>query len=369
VNRLPRLFALILLAFLCVSSVAAPKEKTPIVLNRANSLVSSEENGKRKQELIGDVRITKDSLVVDCQHAEYYPDSGIVIFQKDVIFKTPHRILMADQVIYNENTEEVNASNNVRVYQGDTLSILARRADYFDRLKSGYLYDDVQMREDSRRITLTGRRGFGDNDRKWGWVTGNPVATERDSTERIVSTVRGDTIEYYSDTRMMRVRGHVRVDRDSLVAIGATLDYLTQEHYALLLGAPEAVRGNDHVKGDTIRLYFEKQKQSLDSVYVIGHALVTSPADSGSPEPLNRMEGKRMTLFLQKGLISNVLVQGTATATYFVREKNEKRGMNVTSGDRLRVFFEDRKMSRIRVEGGTQGTYTPQRLVANKPSA
>ncbi len=367
-SRLLHAFGSVLLMLSCEVFPVAASQKTPIVLNRANSLVASEENGKRKQELTGDVEITKDSLVVTCQNAEYYPDSGIVIFRTDVVFKTPHRILFADQVIYNENTEEVNATSRVKVFQGDSLSIIARRANYFDRLKVGYLYDDVQMREDNRRLVLTGQRGFGDNERKYGWVTGNPVATERDSSMKVVSTVRGDTIEYFSDTRLMRVRGHVRVDRDSLVATGTTLNYLTREHYAVLVGSPEAVRGDDHVKGDTICLYFEKQKEALDSVQVLGHALAVSPADSGAPQPLNRMEGKHMTLFLQGGQMSAILVQGTATATYFVREKNEKRGMNVTSGDRLRVFFEDRKIARIRVEGGTQGTYTPQRLV-NKPNA
>ncbi|HEY3294724.1 MAG TPA: OstA-like protein [bacterium] len=364
----------LLLAMLCFAALlgaglaSGAAERTPIVLNRARTLVSSEENGKRKQELQGDVEITKDSLIVTCQNAEYYPDSGIVIFRDDVVFKTPHRILMADQVIYNENTEEVHASNRVRVYQGDTLSATSRTADYFDRLKAGYLYDEVNMREDNRRVLLTGQKGFGDNDRKYGWVTGNPVATERDSTMKIISQVHGDTIEYFGDTKLMRVRGKVRVDRDSLVATGTALDYFTQEHYAVLVGGPEAMRSNDHVKGDTIRLYFEKEKEALDSVEVSGHALVTSPADSTSPEPLNRMEGKHMTLYLDKGAISKVLVQGTAVATYYVREKAEKRGMNITSGDRLWVFFEDRKIARIRVEGGTEGQYTPQRLVS-KPAS
>ena len=59
-----------------------------------------------------------------------------------------------------------------------------------------------------------------------------------------------------------------------------------------------------------------------------------------------------------------VLVEGTAIATYYVRDKGQPRGMNVTSGDRLRVFFENRRMSRIRVEGGTEGDYTPQRLLS-----
>ena len=365
----PRRACILLMAILLsASAFGAAKERTPIVLKRANTLTSSEENGQRKQELIGSVEITKDSLDVTCEHATYYPDSGIVIFRDNVVFKTPNRIMFADEVTYNENTEAVHASSRVRDYQGDSLSAMARTADYFDRLKGGYLYDDVKLREDNRRLEITGQRAFGDNDRRYAWVTVHPVATEFDSLHNVLSRVWGDTIEYFGDSKNMRVLGHVKVDRDSMIATGTTLDYLTQEHYAILLGSPQAVRGDDHIVGDTIRLFFEKQKQVLDSVEVFGHAVATSPADSGMPKPVNRMEGKHMTLYIDSGQISTVLVKGTATATYYIREKTEKRGMNVTSGDILRVFFVDRKIDRIRVEGGTQGMYTPQRLV-NKPNA
>jgi lipopolysaccharide assembly outer membrane protein LptD (OstA) len=362
-----RLLFILGLSIAFLSLAALGKERTPVILNHANTLTSTEENGQRKQQLQGDVSITKDSLYVTCQYADYYPDSGIVIFRDKVTFQTPSRVMFADRVVYNENTEEVNATSNVRVFQHDTLSVTCQSADYFDRLKDGYLYNDVRMHEDNRRLLLTGQRGYIDSEHQSGWVTGQPVATERDSTMRIVSEVHGDTIKYFGESKLVRVVGHVRVDRDSLTATGTELNYLTGEHFAELTGSPEAVRNEDHITGDTIRLFFEKEKEALDSVEVAGHALATSPADSGFAEPLNRMEGKYMTLYMDSSRISSVLIEGTAIATYYIREKGEKRGMNVTSGDRLHVYFEGRKMERIVVEGGTQGTYTPQRLVG-KPN-
>jgi lipopolysaccharide export system protein LptA len=154
----------------------------------------------------------------------------------------------------------------------------------------------------------------------------------------------------------------VRIDRDSLTATGATLDYFTESRTAVLTGSPQAVRGQDRANGDTIRLFFEKAEK-LSRVEVSGRAVVTSPADSGFAEPRNRMEGKTITLHVTDGLVERVDVEGTAIATYYVREEQKKRGLNVTSGDRLHVFFENRKISRIRVEGGTEGAYTPERLI------
>lgn len=352
-----------------IAALAAAQERSPLNLDHADSFTSSEINGVRRQELRGNVHMSKDTLSVDCQQAVYYPDSGIVIFSINVCFRDPYRMLFADEVRYNEFTEEVNASSRVRVYQGDSMSVTCNRAHYFERLRQGHLYDDVRIREEKKRILLTGKQGFMDHERRYARVFGKPVMTERDSLFNLLTEVNGDTVEYFGFEKRVRVHHNVRIDRDSLTASGLTLDYFTELRTAVLTGDPEAERGEDHVSGDTIRLFFEKDEK-LSRVEVNGQAVATSPADSGFTEPKNRMEGKTMTLHVKDGVMENVLVEGTATATYYIRDKQEKRGMNVTSGDRLRVFFENRKISRIRVEGGTEGTYTPERLIqkpANQP--
>jgi lipopolysaccharide export system protein LptA len=353
---------------LCLTAaLAAAQEKTPLNLDHADSFTSSETDGVRRQELRGNVRMSKDTLTVDCQKALYYPDSGVVIFSINVCFHDPQRTLFADEVRYNEFTEEVNASSRVRVYQGDSMSVTCNRAKYYERLRQGHLYDNVRIREENKRVLLTGKQGFMDHEHRYGRVFGDPVMTERDSSSNLLTEVHGDTVEYFGYEKRVRVQNNVRIDRDSLTATGLTLDYFTEQRTAILTGAPEAVRGADHVSGDTIRLFFEKDEK-LSRVEVNGSAVATSPADSGFVEPKNRMEGKTMTLFVKDGIMENVLVEGTAIATYFIRDKQDKRGMNVTSGDRLRVLFENRKISRIRVEGGTEGTYTPERLLKPAPN-
>jgi hypothetical protein len=108
--------------------------------------------------------------------------------------------------------------------------------------------------------------------------------------------------------------------------------------------------------------------EQLDRLEVVGNAVATSPADSLHPEPRNRMEGKRMQLWIHDDAISRVEVTRNATATYYIRDDNKPEGRNVTSGDELIVFFEDSEISHIEVHGGTQGTYTPEHLLPREPS-
>ncbi len=348
-----------------IAAAALAQQKSPIVLERANLLQSVEENGVRKQVLTGNVKITRDSLSVTCDYAEYYPDSGIVIFRNNVEFKDPRRTMLADEVVYNEFTEEVFARDRVHVYQTDSLSAFSRTARYHERLRDGFLYDDVKIREETRRLQLTGKLGYINHDENYGWVTGNPVLTERDSLERIATKIRGDTIFYDHRRKLALAVGEVTVERDSLVSHGKKLEFFREQDFAELTGAPSAEHSLDEMTGDTIRLYFKGEQ--LDRVEVLGDAVVTSPADSGFAEPKNKMEGKHMTLWLDSTSVKEILIEGSAIATYYIREQGQPKGMNVTSGDRLQVLFEDRKIARIHVEGGTEGDYTPQRLVSRLP--
>ncbi len=359
-----RPLSLLLLGAL-VTAVSLSQERTPIVLDRADALQVFEENGIRRQELRGNVRMIRDSLTVDCQTAIFYPDSGLVIFKDKVEFRDPVRTLFADQVIYNDVTQEVDASGQVRIYQSDSLAATARRAKYRERFKQAYLYDDVRMRQENRKINLTGEVGFLDHEREYGWVTGNPVLTERDSTLRLLTEIHGDTIHYSEAEKLARVGGDVTVERDSLIGHGTSLVYSTGERVATLTGKPAAERGLDDMHGDTIRLFFDEDR--INRVLVSGRALVTSPADSGFSEPRHRMEGKEMTLWVTEGRLDSALIEGTAVATYFIREDGKPKGLNVTSGDRLHVYFDERKISRIHIVGGTMGDYTPQRLVSILP--
>jgi hypothetical protein len=348
------------LIFVLLTIAIALAARSPVILQRANSLKSFEENGVQRKELDGDVWIVKDSLSIFCQKAIYYPDSGALILQGNVEFQQPHRILYANEVLYDEFTEEVIATGDIRIYQ-DSLKANARRAEYHERFKSVYLYDDVKIMDDSRNVELRGQTGFFNHETQYARMTGSPYLTQRDSSYAIVTQIFGDTIEYFGDTKRANASGNVIVKRDSLIANGSHLQFHQDSSYAELIGAPKAVQQFDEITGDTLRLFFNDEQ--LEHVEVLGHALATSPADSIRPEPRNRMEGKRMSLWIEKNELARVVVMGNAIATYYIRENNEPKGRNVTSGDTLNVYFADAKISHIEVEGGTRGVYAPEQIV------
>jgi lipopolysaccharide assembly outer membrane protein LptD (OstA) len=353
-----RIAFLLLLTYAQVALAVEPT--SPIVLRRADVLRSHTEGDSQWQELIGNVWMTQDSFSVTCDEAFYYPDTGRVIFRKNVECKDPQRILLGNEVVYNEWTGALDAFGDVRIYQ-DTVSASCVRARYLEGRREGFLYQDVHLREENRNLLLTGQEGYLNEDERYGRVTVKPILTERDSVGAVRMEIRGDTVEYFGKTKVARVRGQVEIERGKLLAKGQRLDYIRENQEAELFGNPQANHEGDEITGDSIRLKFDNEE--LKQVFVVGHAVATSVGDSLHAERRQRMEGKRMTLWIEKEALKEVLVEGTARATYYIIEKGERRGMNETSGDRLRVFVENSQVSRIQVVGGTEGRYTPERLI------
>lgn len=351
------------IACLFIVVTSAQGQREAVELRRADELRYGEVNGAKYQELTGNVEIGKDSLSITCEKAIYFPDSGKLDFRENVIVNDGHRKMFASEVTYFDWLEEVHAKGGVRIYQ-DSIRIHCDRAVYRERLGNGYLYDNVRVRYDSRDVTLTGGLGYFDHKSEAAWMTRSPVLIRRDSTGNAFTEIIGDTIAYLDAEGLATARGSVKIVRDSLTAFGDLLTFVTDSSYAVLTGKPLAVSSADSILGDSMRLYFDGE--ALERVEVHGHAIASSPSDSLSSSPRQVLTGQSMTLWIEEGLLSRALIEGTATANYFVRDEQGDQGLNVTSGDRLAIRFSNRKISHIRVEGGTKGKYTPESLVNAK---
>ncbi|MCB9367882.1 MAG: hypothetical protein H6507_02035 [Calditrichaeota bacterium] len=350
------------LIFALVMQAHAQPERGAVELRRANSLRYGEENGQRMQELDGDVYIVKDSLEINCDRALYFPDSGKLIFRENVMFQDGERLMFANEVRYDDWTEELEAKGDIRIYQ-DSITIYCNRAVYRERLGNGYLYDRVRVKYDPRGVTLTGEIGYFNHRDKSAWVTRDPVLTRRDSVGIVDTKIKGDTITYNETLGEATSRHHVSIERDSLNAFGDLLVFYPDSLFAELTGEPLALSGADSISGDSMRLFFKEEE--LERVEVHGDAVASSPADTLPASPRQILTGKLMTLWIEQSTLSRALVEENATATYYVRDKQEAEGLNTTSGDRLLISFDNHRISRIRVEGGTEGKYTPESFVAN----
>jgi lipopolysaccharide assembly outer membrane protein LptD (OstA) len=333
----------------------------PIRLIHADALKNITQNGQAVQELNGSVHLVQDSLNVWCDKATHFQEEGRLIFEGNVLFQDTIRTLRAFQVIYYEKLHRITASKDVDILQ-DTLEIRCQKALYMDETGDAYFNGQVKLFDQRSHSTIEGDRGTYNDSMGFAKVMDNPVFTERDTTDSIRMQIFGQQIEYRTADHLAVARDSVRVLRGDITATSQLLEYNRDAGWAVLSGEPEIHRENEVIQGDTISLFFVDN--NINRVLVNNHAYATMSSDSMQTERMNWMRGRNMDLNMDNGELSQAIIIGQAQALYYPIEEGKRQGANRVSGDKITLWFQKGDIARIKVSGGTQGTYYPERLVS-----
>ncbi len=190
------------------SDTTTNKKKTLIYLDHSDLMRFDEEALPDIQVLIGNVKMHHDSAYLYC-----------------------------DSAYFNQNRNSFIAFGNVRIEQGDTLTITSRKLDYNGDTRLAYLTDSVVMSNDEVTLetdTLTYNR-----DTETGFYTCGGLL--RDSTNTLTSK-HG---YYYTDTKLAEFNFDVVVEsNDSATILSDTLTYDTETKIATILG-PTTIKHKD----------------------------------------------------------------------------------------------------------------------------
>ncbi len=337
------------------------KPPGPIELIHADILRNRTRNGKAIKELIGSVHLMQDSLHVTCDKAFHFQQEGRLIFEGNVVFWDTVRTLNARHVVYNEITKRVNATGDVVIVQ-DTMEIQCQKAMYFDEDGEAFFDGGVLLTDLGSGSTIAGRKGTYLEQDGFAKVMGDPVFTERDTTNSVRMKIFGEQIEYRTEDGLAIARDSVLVLREDLKATSDLLEYNRDEGWAVLTGSPKIISNRETMQGDTISLFF--RDGNIDRVLVNDHALAVISADTLDSGRMNWMRGETIDLSLEDGQLNQAVITGQAEALYYPLENGEPRGANRVSGDQITLWTSDGEISRIKVSGGTQGTYYPERMAA-----
>jgi hypothetical protein len=118
------------------------------------------------------------------------------------------------------------------------------------------------------------------------------------------------------------------------------------------------------ISGDSILILLEKR--TLRSVFVRGHAMLLSRADSVRRGRFNQLSGRQLTIYFSEGRIQRVDVERNATSLYYLYDDAKPNGLNKSSGDRIFIEFDGGAVEQTKVVGGVQGQYLPERMIRTR---
>jgi len=352
--------AILFIAFFAFSTISYALE-----LINANSNENRFEGGGIVSVLTGDVQFLWNDAQIFSDRTVWRRAEGHLTMTGNIKVLRENQELRCDSLTFRSNTRILQMRGNVfAVDSTHSATMFSGRADYF-------------LNNDSVFLSRSPRVHF--------W--------EQNSTDTI--TIFGRTITYASETGIARARDSVRIVGSDFVSHADTAFFFAETETAIKFGNTRIEHDNSTVTGDTVHIFFEES--SVKEFFVVSNPLAkTIEEERGdsivmemvgdtlrflledqrisqiisernasvirfhqdTPEKINRMWGERIITTIadenDNSLGENVrvlsVVKGNARAIY-----HDADSRNESSGDTLKLFFNNDGVSRIRISGNVKG--------------
>lgn len=292
----------------------------------------------RRAEMPRGVTLNQEGVTLTARKGTYWVDDKVAFVQGDVVLVDSVSRTTSNTMTYYEAEKRAVAVGSVRVESlRDNVTILG----------------DSLIHYRTRGVSL---------------VPKNPTLVQIDRSpggENDTLVVVSDRMEAYRDTsdRFLAL-GDVKIVRSDLASrCGRALFDRTRE-LIVLQDDPVVWQGENQMTGDSIAAFL--QDNQLRRLQVIGRAMAISRSDSAFRMRFNQLTGREMTLAFAERRLQSIEVRRNATSLYYLYEDSEPNGVNRSSGDRIRIDFDQGRLDRITVIGGVEGTYAPESMVLNR---
>jgi lipopolysaccharide export system protein LptA len=183
----------------------------------------------------------------------------------------------------------------------------------------------------------------------------------------------GDKGVYHPDEETGELSGNVRgrVVKDDLVAKSNRTAFNRKSDELWLYDDAVVWHQGRQVSGDMIHVHVREVsgEKKVDEIQVQGHALFASRDSLSTGRPLyDQLSGEHIVVKLDdRSRLTGVTVTTKAKSLYHIYDdQKEPSGVNFTSGDVIRMFFREGKLSRILTTGNALGKQYPNSLREDK---
>ncbi|HPS64065.1 MAG TPA: OstA-like protein [Ignavibacteria bacterium] len=384
-----------------------------------------------KVELTGNVRIYQDTLSLFTEKGFYYGNEKMAIGNSGVTLKDPKATLRADNGVY--YFDEAKA-----VFKGDVIivnpgyRITSQQLTYFRNTEESFCRGNVIVKTDSAVIKADSLDYYRH--------TGKTFAVSNVSVERDSAVIYSDTLTDFAFEKKSIADGNVRIDdkKSKMKASGRHLENYSEDVYTIIKGdasltKPESekdtlfiysnileafrkdkehyiardsvniIRGDFLAKSGLARYYlkysddrdflsltnspvvWQKDMQmTADSIYaelenskvkeVYARKLIMLPDSKNSflliksdtlfTDRYNQMQGNNITIYFENDKLSRIKVDSNSTGIYYTYEDNKANGINFIDGEYITLYFDStQKVTKVLVQINPVGKYVPETLM------
>ena len=253
-RRILLLSILCLFGFCLVAQVrpkrnAAQPAKSKVYLLHSDVLKKSKDN-PNAQILVGDVVFRHDSIYMYCDSACFYEKTNsleafdnVKMVQGDTLF------LYGDHLFYDGDTQVAQVRNNVRM-ENRTITLTTDSLNY-DRIANlGYFFDGGTLMDEQNVLTSD-----------WGEYSPATKMSVFNYEVKLVNpqfTLTSDTLRYNTDTKIASIVGPSDIDSDENHIYSELGFYYTQQGQAELLDRSVLTNNGRRMTGDS--LFYDRNR-------------------------------------------------------------------------------------------------------------
>lgn len=324
-----------------------------IVLDRAATMRNLPAGDLEYKELEGEVQVRYGASLIRFGFGRYNERDGVLDCVRDVEVHDAGRILTCEELTVYEKDEKAVARGRVHI-TGDSMIVECRMATWWRGLDKVELQSDVRVLDLKDSLQLVCGSAMLDNANGYARATQAPVMT-RYGADTLTLSAR--SLEWWRESDRALAWKDARLDQKDLVATCDSLVWENGLRRAELYHGPRILQERREITGDTIRVFLDGE--NLDSLSVVGQALVLSPADSVSGRLKDRLSGRRLAASFDEGEARFMELEGAARSVTFVRNDDGSAGMNVAEAPRMRFHLVEGELKTVDMGGGVEAWYVP----------
>ncbi|MBI5731633.1 MAG: hypothetical protein HY963_10920 [Ignavibacteriales bacterium] len=356
---------------------------------------------RNEAELIGRVVVVQDSIIIKTARGYYFGDSKIA-FSKVGIFLTDGHVnlnskngyyyfdekrsyfyedvklhdslsnISTNKLTYYDDEDKAVAVGNVQV--SDTSStIFADSLIHYRNTKITFAFNNIRIYNPSNRLAIFGNKLEDDGEKNYSKITDKPFLVRIDTLSNgALDTliISAKMMESFDDSlKKLIATDSVKIVRKNFASVnGQTIFYQKNDQIQTFkreidITSPVIWNEEAQLVGDSINIFLKENR--LDRMDINANAsIITSNKDS--VYRFDQLSGKKIKMFFDDKGLSRTEVYGNVLSIYYMYEDGEPNGLLKSSSEQAKIFFKDKTVADVRLYGKPVSEYHPENLIIGK---
>lgn len=378
-----------------------------IILEWADTLVGTGTEGQRLRIWKGNVRFRQNDVLVESDLAKQYLDANKLDLIGNVRITQDSLVMTSPRIFYNGNTKIAESKDSVKIISGNTI-LTANRGEYSTETKIAVFTGNVFIEDDSSEIDADKIIYHRNNRNSYAYgnvvikakysntvlyadtilhypnedfteALGNPLLIQIDTLKKTTDisdtsrspfsfeldtlTVKSIIMEAFrtKDIETYTFLDSVIINKGDVSARANEAYYDKTDDIIQLYDVPIVWFGNTQLHADSIIVYTPENK--LSKIHAFRNSLAATKDDSLKEDMISQITGNEIIIDIRQDSIDFIHSYGNAKSLFFDKEDSGEFTAARISSDTIKILFDLGDPSTVLGLSGVNSEYFPENII------